>query len=120
MSNNKFIGWNRSLNDVSIKGETIDLPVWGGTQKAVLTTWSEIKKLGFELRDRAFGTLADGTAVLCFMAHEENPYKTFWYVTKETLDELKNRQNTRPMSDREKYYLQQEIMETTADVYMDF
>lgn len=120
MSNNKFIGWNRPLNDVSIKGETINLPVWGGTQKAVLTTWSEIKKLGFELRDRAFGTLADGTAVLCFMAHEEKPYKTFWYVTKETLDELKNRQDARPMSDSEKYYLQQEIMETTADGYMDF
>lgn len=89
MTNKRFVGWNRPMNEVKIKGEYIDLPVWGGTSQALLTTWSEIQKLGFELRDRAFGTLTDGTAVLCFMAHEKQPYNTFWYVTKETMKELK-------------------------------
>ena len=48
-----------------IKGEEIYANVWGGQKKVFLTTWEEIKKLGFKVRDRAFGNLNDGT----FMPH---------------------------------------------------
>lgn len=92
MITKKYVGWDTPMNDVPIKGEKIEVPVWGGTDEATLTTWSEIQKLGFQLRDRAFGTLIDGhTPALFFMAHEEHPYKRIWYVTTETLEELKKR-----------------------------
>ena len=85
-----FIGWNdKPMNEITIKGEKICVPVWGGQEEATKTTWNELKKLGFELRDRAFGHLNDGTPALFFMAHENNPYRRIWYVTTETLEELK-------------------------------
>ena len=84
----KFVGWNTPMNEVAIKGEKITVPIWGGTDDAILAPWSEIKKLGFELRQRAFGNLLDGTPALFFMGHEENPYKRLWYVTTETLEQL--------------------------------
>ena len=51
-----------------IKGEEIYANVWGGQKKVFLTTWEEIKKLGFKVRDRAFGNLNDGTKALYFYA----------------------------------------------------
>jgi len=93
MANKCFIGWNDTpMNDVAIKGEKISVPVWGGREDATLAPWSEIKKLGFELRDRSFGTLADNTPALFFMAHENQPYKRVWFVTTETLEELSKQQ----------------------------
>lgn len=92
MSKKCFIGWdNTPMNDVTIKGKKITVPVWGGIEEATLTTWSEISKLGFKLSDRSFGTLADNTPALFFMAHEENPYKRVWFVTTETMEELNNK-----------------------------
>lgn len=84
-----FIGWyDKPMNEVTIKGKKITVPVWGGTTEATLSTWSEIKKLGFELRDRSFGNLLDETPALFFMAHENEPYKQVWYVTTERLEDL--------------------------------
>lgn len=86
----KYVDWEKPMNDVPIKGVVIPVPIWGGTDRAVLTTWSDIKKLGFELRQRCFGHLIDGrTPALFFMGHERNPYKRLWYVTTETLEEIK-------------------------------
>lgn len=91
MTNRCFIGWNDTpMNDVVIKGEKISVPVWGGTEDAILASWSEIKKLGFKLSDRSFETLSDNTPVLFFMAHENNPYKRVWFVTTEKMQELLN------------------------------
>ena len=90
----KYVEWDKPMNDVPIKGEIITVPVWGGTDKAVLAPWSEIKKLGFELRQRCFGNLIDGhTPALFFMGHEREPYKRLWYVTTETLEELNKKEN---------------------------
>lgn len=87
-----FIGWNDTpMNDVTIKGIKISAPVWGGHEEATLAPWSEISKLGFKLSDRSFGHLSDNTPALFFMAHEENPYKRVWFVTTETLQELKEK-----------------------------
>lgn len=79
----------------SIKGTEISAPIWGGKKPALLTTWSEIKKLGFKKRDRAFGQLEDGTPALFFMANgfaltdeQLAECKYEWYVTTETLDEI--------------------------------
>lgn len=91
MTNRCFIGWNDTpMNDVVIKGEKISVPVWGGTEDAILAPWSEIKKLGFKLSDRSFGTLSDNTPALFFKAHENNPYKRVWFVTTEKMQELLN------------------------------
>ncbi len=91
MTNRCFIGWNDTpMNDVVIKGEKISVPVWGSTEDAILAPWSEIKKLGFKLSDRSFGTLSDNTPALFFMAHENNPYKRVWFVTTEKMQELLN------------------------------
>lgn len=91
MTNRCFIGWNDTpMNDVVIKGEKISVPVWGGTEDAILAPWSEIKKLGFKLSDRSFETLSDNTPALFFMAHENNPYKRVWFVTTEKMQELLN------------------------------
>lgn len=66
--------------------------IWGGQQPATLTTWAEIKKLGFEVRDRMFGTLNDRTPALFFngakMFDKKNGGKDEWYVTTETLDQI--------------------------------
>ncbi|MDE7463313.1 MAG: hypothetical protein K2M88_09155, partial [Muribaculaceae bacterium] len=43
----------------SITGKEISAPIWGGQRPAFLTTWSEIKKLGFKKRDRSFGHIID-------------------------------------------------------------
>lgn len=56
---------------MKIKGEEIYANVWGGQKKVFLTTWEEIKKLGFKVRDRAFGNLNDGTPALYFYTISE-------------------------------------------------
>ena len=90
MSKMRYCDWNRPMNTTVIKGRKITVPIWGGTEEAILAPWSEIKKLGFELRQRAFGSLLDGTPALFFMGTEEHPYKRLWYVTTETLEELQS------------------------------
>lgn len=90
METKRFCDWNRPMNNVPIKGEKINVPIWGGTDEAILAPWSEIQKLGFELRQRAFGNLLDGTPALFFMGTEDKPFKRLWFVTTETLEELQS------------------------------
>ncbi len=72
--------------------EKIMVNVWGAQTPAILTTWSEIKKLGFLVRDRSFGTLNDGTQALFFNgAHTRgraNDGRDEWYLTTETLEQI--------------------------------
>lgn len=72
-----------------IKGEIIYANIWGAQKKVILTKWAEIRKLGiFEVRNRAFGTLNDGTKALFFGHYEEEKKEYTWYVTTETLEEI--------------------------------
>lgn len=84
-----------------INGKEISAPIWGGHRPAFLTTWSEIKKLGFKKRDRMFGhiTNEDGrevpalfffaTIYCCSLTDEQLAQCRYkWYVTTETLDEI--------------------------------
>ena len=80
-----------------INGTELNVPVWGGHRKGLLSTWSEIKKLGFKKRDRLFGTLDDGRQALYFQAIKLGSSLTDeqikncqyeWYVTTETLEEI--------------------------------
>ena len=54
MNTRKYAGWNTPMNEVTIQGERIEVPIRGGTEEATLTTWREIRKLGCHLRGRAF------------------------------------------------------------------
>lgn len=85
----------------TIKGKEISAPIWGGNCPALLTTWSEIKKLGFKKRDRSFGFIEneDGsktnalyfcaTKHCCSLSDEQlNKCGFEWYVTTESLDEI--------------------------------
>ncbi len=81
----------------SIIGKEISAPIWGGHKPALLTTWSELKKLGFKKRDRSFGNLDDGKQALFFYAAKNccslsdeqlNNCRFQWYVITETLDEI--------------------------------
>ena len=85
----------------SISGKVISAPIWGGHQDAFLTTWSELKKLGFKRRDRSFGHIHNDNGkdvpALFFMAAKHccslsdeqlNNCRFEWYVTTETLDEI--------------------------------
>lgn len=84
-----------------IIGKEINAPIWGGYQPAFLTTWEEIKKLGFKKRDRSFGVIEneDGSETqalffhaaknCCSLSDEQLNICGFqWYVTTETLDEI--------------------------------
>ncbi len=78
-----------------INGKVISAPIWGGRKSALLTSWDEIKKLGFKKGSRAFGHLEDGTPALFFMANSLNLSKEQlakceheWYVTTETIDQI--------------------------------
>lgn len=80
---------------MKIKGEEIYANVWGGQKKVFLTTWEEIKKLGFEVRNRAFGNLNDGTHALYFYAlclpkEQQKECQYEWYLTTEKLEDLKD------------------------------
>ena len=85
----------------TISGKEISAPIWGGHRPAFLTSWSEIKRLGFKTRDRSFGFIEnpDGseTPALYFCADKyccsltdeqlkECRYE--WYVTTETYDQI--------------------------------
>ncbi len=85
----------------SIIGKEISAPIWGGHSPALLTTWSELKKLGFKKRDRSFGFIEDengkhiqalffcATKHCCSLSDEQlNNCRFEWYVTTETLDEI--------------------------------
>lgn len=85
----------------SIIGKEISAPIWGGHSSALLTTWSELKKLGFKKRDRSFGFIEDengkhiqalffcATKHCCSLSDEQlNNCRFEWYVTTETLDEI--------------------------------
>ena len=85
----------------SIDGKVISAPIWGGHKTALLTSWSEIKKLGFKKRDRSFGSIEneDGTSTpalyfyavkhCCSLSDEQlNNCRFEWYVTTERLDEI--------------------------------
>lgn len=61
----------------------IEANIWDVQKEVHLGTWQEIKQLGFKSRDRAFGTLNDGTQALFFLSHDGQ-----WYVTTETLEEI--------------------------------
>lgn len=79
---------------MKIKGEEIYANVWGTQKKVFLSTWEEIKKLGFKVRDRAFGSLNDGTPALYFYApalpkEQEKECQYEWYLTTEKLEDLK-------------------------------
>lgn len=85
----------------SINGKEISAPIWGGHKPALLAPWSEIKKLGFKKRDRAFGHIVgengEDVPALFFMAAKHccslsdeqlNNCRFEWYVTTETHDEI--------------------------------
>lgn len=85
----------------SIIGKEISAPIWGGHRPALLTTWSELKKLGFKKRDRSFGFIEDengkhiqalffcATKHCCSLSDEQlNNCRFEWCVTTETLDEI--------------------------------
>lgn len=84
-----------------INGKEISAPIWGGHRPALLTTWSEIKKLGFKKRDRSFGFIEnkDGSHTnalyfyaakhCCSLTDEQLAQCGYeWYVTTEELDEI--------------------------------
>lgn len=81
--------WGKPLNDVQIKGKKIMANVWGGQTEVTLTTWSEIRRMGFKKRERAFGDLNDGTPALYFMAYDEQK-NNHWFLTTEKLEELED------------------------------
>ena len=65
--------------------------VWGKQTEVQLGTWEEIKKLGFKKRDRAFGTLNDGTQALYFYRYgigRDLNTKYDWYLTTEKLEDI--------------------------------
>lgn len=69
--------------------------IWGAQKPATLTNWAEIKKLGFEVSDRSFGQLNDGTPALFFngkymwsKVRKPNNGKDEWFVTTEKLADL--------------------------------
>ncbi len=85
----------------NIIGKEISAPIWGGHRPALLTTWSELKKLGFKKRDRSFGFIEDengkhiqalffyATKYCCSLSDEQlNNCRFEWYVTTESLDEI--------------------------------
>lgn len=75
---------------MEIKGKHIMVNVWGRQVSVILSTWSEIKKLGFKVRDRAFGDLNDGTPALYFGKWDQETGKYKWYLTTEKLEDIKD------------------------------
>lgn len=85
----------------SISGTVISAPIWGEYKDVFLSTWSELKKLGFKKRDRSFGHIhsdsGNDVPALFFMAAKHccslsdeqlNNCRFEWYVTTETIDEI--------------------------------
>lgn len=80
---------------IHLNGTIVDAPIWGKHKPVFLTTWSEIKKLGFHKRDRAFGSLRDGRPALFFQPNPSFLTKEQmaecehdWYVTTEDYDSI--------------------------------
>jgi len=72
---------------------TIMANVWGTQTEVQLGTWEEIKKLGFKKRDRAFGTLNDGTQALYFSRYDlgrDLQTEHDWYLTTEKLEDIED------------------------------
>lgn len=79
--------------------KNIFVNIWGAQLPAILTTWEDIKKLGFKKNDRSFGTLNDGQQALFFNGGKMFPRadrtlpnggKDEWFVTTETLEEIED------------------------------
>ena len=77
--------------------EKIMANVWGKQEEVTLTTWSEIRKLGFKTYNRSFGNLNDGTPALYYNGGKmfpskdgflPNDGKDEWFLTTEKLDEI--------------------------------
>lgn len=77
--------------------ENIFVNIWGAQLPAILTTWENIKKLGFKKQDRSFGTLNDGRQALFFNGAKMFPRADGtlpnggadkWFVTTEILEEI--------------------------------
>jgi hypothetical protein len=72
--------------------EKVVVNVWGKQTEVQLGEWKEIKKLGFKKRDRAFGSLNDGTPALFFYKYRlgcypvNTPYD--WHITTEKLEDI--------------------------------
>ena len=82
-----YHNYDTPLNDVVIKSKRIMANVWGRQEEVFLTKWSEIKKLGFQPHERAFGALNDNTPALYFRARtDQNTFK--WFLTTETIEEI--------------------------------
>lgn len=68
--------------------------IWGAQKNVYLTDWQNIKSLGFEPRDRAFGTLNDGTQALFFYSNilydrgMSSERSDEWYVTTENMSQI--------------------------------
>lgn len=73
---------------MEINGKQIMANVWGGQVTVTLSIWSEIKKLGFKVRDRAFGSLNDGTPALYFGKWNNEKGNHDWYLTTERLENI--------------------------------
>lgn len=73
-----------------IVGKPIMANLWGGQVRVTLSTWSEIKKLGFKTRDRVFGNLNDGTPALYFGRWDKEKKKHEWYLTTERLEDIED------------------------------
>lgn len=85
----------------TINGKEISAPIWGGHRPAFLTTWNEIKKLGFKKCDCSFGVIENENGkhiqTLCFCATKHccsltdeqlSECSYVWYVTTEKLDDI--------------------------------
>ena len=83
------VGINEPCRDIKVNGRKIMANVWGGQTEVTLTTWSEIRRLGFKKRERAFGNLNDGTPALYFQAWDEQN-NNHWFLTTEKLEELED------------------------------
>jgi hypothetical protein len=72
--------------------ETIMANIRGAQREVRLSTWEEIHALGFKKRDRAFGSLNDGTPALFFYKHgltELNVATEYdWCATTEKLEDI--------------------------------
>lgn len=76
--------------------EKIMVNEWGKQIPAFLTDWEHIKAKGFELRDRSFGQLNDGTPCLYFSNRYIFPKHSDdknVYITTEKWADLMEREN---------------------------
>lgn len=82
------ITFENSVLKGTVFGERITAMFLGGPVEAVLAPWEEIRKLGFEPRDRAYGSLQDGTPALAFNRWDPEQHRDWWFVTTESLEDI--------------------------------